>query len=60
MKLLKAIYTGLSTLLDLIIATLGVAFVLAFLSGVITLGCTKSFWTNQTVCTMTAVFNSLK
>jgi hypothetical protein len=60
MKLLKAFLTGIGTLLDLILAITGVTFLLAFLAGFVTVGCSQSFWTHQTACTMTMIFNSLK
>ena len=60
MKLLKAIAKGFSTIIDVGIGILATVFTLMALSGMITFGCTKSFWTNQATCTMTAVFNTLR
>lgn len=60
MKLLSSILKGLGIISDFFLSILGVSFLLMALSGMITFGCSKSFWTNQTACTMTMIFNSLK
>ena len=60
MKVLKTIASGVGKILDFGGAIIAVGLLLMVLSGMITFGCSKSFWINQTTCTMTMIFNSLK
>lgn len=60
MKLLKFIGEAIGSIANFLGAIIGVGFLLALLTGFVTIGCSKSFWTEKTACTFTAIFNTPK
>lgn len=58
MKLLKFIADALNSMLNVVGAILGVGFILALLTGFITVGCSKSWFYEQTACTINMLFKT--